>query len=228
MRFQPNLPQSQWWASLVFLVWCEVPMAPCLIRIDENSERGMASLPGSSACTPCQPSLSEGTPSSRSRRLRISALLHFRRKSPVCLPSTVYKAGSTTVCRLREFIPSDIVLVDCCSPARRGVRRALPAYRYGFGDARRGTSLSNAIVSAAHGLRRRSRRILVPPPTELRIWKQLARREQALMPAIYCVQPVAPGRTALLAPVVAWELVRTRAPPRKGFSGGVLSASAGE
>src|SRR6476619_5110553 len=43
--------------------------------------------------------------------------------------------------------------------------------------------------------------------------KQLARREQALMPAIYCVQPVAPGRTALLAPVVAWELVRTRTPP---------------
>ena len=214
--------------SLVFLVWCEGPMAPCLIRIDENSERGMASLPGSSACTPCQPSLSEGTPSSRSRRLRISALLHFRRKSPVCLPSTVYKAGSTTVCRLREFIPSDIVLVDCCSPARRGVRRALPASRNGFGDARRGTSLSNAIVSAAHGSvvevggfscrRRRS----------CAFGKQLARREQALMPAIYCVQPVAPGRTALLAPVVAWELVRTRAPPRKGFSGGVLSASAGE
>jgi hypothetical protein len=29
--------------------------------------------------------------------LRISALWHFRRKSPVCLPSTVHKAGSTTL-----------------------------------------------------------------------------------------------------------------------------------
>jgi hypothetical protein len=44
------------------------------------------------------PAKKDGLPHDRagSFALRISALLHFCRKSTVCLPSTVYKAGSTT------------------------------------------------------------------------------------------------------------------------------------
>lgn len=44
------------------------------------------------------PAKRHGLPHDRagSFALRISALPHFCRKSPVCLPSTVYKAGSTT------------------------------------------------------------------------------------------------------------------------------------
>ena len=51
--------------------------------------------------------------------LRISALLHFRRKSSAC-----HKAGSTPALgRLREFIPKRDCPRRCCSSASRGVRR---------------------------------------------------------------------------------------------------------
>jgi hypothetical protein len=63
----------------------------------------------------------KGRPSTRSRglfALRISALPHFCRKSPVCLPSTVYKAGSTT--------PRHRTANFCSVPARDGPCHRLP------------------------------------------------------------------------------------------------------
>ena len=65
---------------------------------------------------PCKEETSLSHDRAGSFALRISALSHFRRKSPVCLPSTVYKAGSTTWRRSdREF------------DAGPGTRRAVPS-----------------------------------------------------------------------------------------------------
>jgi len=120
-----------------FLVWCEVPMAPCFI-------------------TPCWPSPSEGTLSSRSRgqfclanqcTIGISAA---NRRS-VCPLQCIRRVPQLCAGRIREFIPRR----DCprrlpqpCQ-SRRSPRSAHISIRLRGCSAR--DCLSKATVSAAHG-----------------------------------------------------------------------------
>jgi hypothetical protein len=131
----------------------------------------------------CQPSLPKGTPAKRddlppnragSFALRISAIPHLCGKSPACLPSTVYKASSTTE------RPADRE-IDARSRPRRAVPSLMPDVRSAAVDAS-GMVPSRSLPAWHSRLCSRvetaSAQIVEPPPGRAAHRNHLARHEQ--------------------------------------------------